>query len=148
MQEITKMGSLEQVAQGLASLGYEAELQEGSIFAKIGGTEKPFTALLTKDERGELVITCQLAKLGDLREEDLPKVFLAALDANTKTRPYALAIISDADDATLDKEEEWPLVLTDSVPLGDLSSEELKAAMDNLLSALITSRDVLEAGLR
>lgn len=147
MQEtVAKINTLEQVAQGLISLGYEVEPQESSVFVKVGGSGKPFTAVMTINEKRELVITCQLAKLGDFEEENLPKVLLSALDANTRTRPFALAAITDADDPQLDQEEKWPLVLTNSVPLGDFSSEELKAAMDALWQALVTSREVLEAG--
>jgi hypothetical protein len=148
MQEtVAKINTLEQAAQGLVTLGYDVEPRESSVFVKVGGSGKPFTAVMTINEKRELVITCQLAKLGDFKEENLPNVLLAALDANTRTRPFALAAITDADDPQLDQEEKWPLVLTNSVPLGDLSTGELKAAMDALWQALVTSREVLEAGL-
>ncbi len=39
-------------------------------------------------------------------------------------------------DPDLDDEEKWPIVLTDSLPLGDLSDQELIASVESLWSAL------------
>ena len=144
-----KLDTLEQVAEALTALGYEAELQnDGAVFVKVGGSEKPFTLILTTDNAGgELVFTCQLGTMGDIQDEKAADFMLAALDANTITRPYAFAIISDSDDPSLDDEEQWPIILTDTVPLGDLSADELNAAMDSLWAALAAARPVLETGL-
>lgn len=142
-----KIGTLAEVTDALEALGYEAETQGGSIFVKIGGSKNPFTAVVIINKKNELVITCQLATLGAFKDEAIPRVAMAALDANTRIRPYAYGIITDADTPELQNEEEWVLVLTDSIPLGDLSTGELAAAMNSLLEALISSRDVLEVGL-
>ncbi len=143
-----KIESLTQVADVLLDQGYEAELNPDAVFVKIGGSEAPFTAVVTTGDDGKsLSITCQLAKLGDFPEGNTPNFMLAALDANTAIRPYAFAIISDSDDENLDEPEDWPVVLTDSLTLGDLCAEELMASVDNLWSALAASRPVLEIGL-
>jgi len=74
--------------------------------------------------------------MGDIKEEEMSKVLFALLDYNTMIRPYAFAVISVAEDPGLDDEEKWPIVLTDSLPLGDLSTEEVTAAVESLWSAL------------
>ncbi len=74
--------------------------------------------------------------MGDIKEEELPKVLFSLLDYNTIIRPYAFAVISAAENPDLDDEEKWPLVLTDSLPLGDLSDQELIASVESLWSAL------------
>ena len=144
------INTLEQVADILETLGYEVELHAHSVLTKIGGSENPFFAVLTIAEASkELIITCQLATLGDINENEdgLLKFTISALDVNTSIRPFAFAIISDTDDSALDNEQQWPIVLTDSLPLGDLSERELEAGMRSLLAALAASSDVLRIGL-
>ena len=140
--------TLEQVAEVLQDLGYEIEVDENTaVYIKVGGNESPFTAVVTCDtQRERMDITCQVAKLGDIPDEATPKFMLAALDANTAMRPYAFAVISDTDNPEYDEPEEWPVVLTESIPLGDLCREEIEAAMDSLWMALAASRPVIEVG--
>ncbi len=140
------IATVEQVAQVLEENGYATQTEEAAVYTGIGGSENPFTAVLNICDE-DLVITCQVAKLGDLNEDSVAAAAIAALDANTRVRPYAYALISDADDVDLDDETQWPLVLTDSMPLGDLSSGELMANMDALWQAIAASREVLEIGL-
>jgi len=146
---VENIQTLDQVADVLEALGYETQLDAKSVFTKVGGTDAPFTAVITRNEvRHSLDITCQIATLGDVREANTPNFLLAALDANSTVRPFAFAIISDADDPDLDDPDEWPVVLTESIPIGDLSDAEIAAAMDNLWSALAASRPVMEIGLK
>ena len=140
--------NLTQVAEALELAGYEAACHEDAVYTKVGGTQSPFTAVLTINlDRNALVITCQLAKLGDVPEENISAFAVAALDANSRISPFAFATLTASDNPELDQPQQWPVVLTDSIPLGDLSGGELEAAMNSLWSALAESRDVLEAGL-
>ena len=142
------IANLTQVAAALESAGYEAICQDNAVYTKVGGMRNPFTAVLTINvDRNALVITCQLAKLGDVPEEKVSSFAVAALDANSRISPFAFATLTASDNPELDQPEQWPVVLTDSIPLGDLSPGELEVAMDSLWSALAESRDVLEAGL-
>ena len=142
------IANLTQVAEALESAGYEAICHDGAVHTKVGGMQKPFTAVLTINaDRNALVITCQLARLGDIPEDNISTFAVAALDANSRISPFAFATLTASDNPELDEPQQWPVVLTDSIPLGDLSPGELEAAMDSLWSALAESRDVLEAGI-
>lgn len=96
----------------------------------------------TRNKR--LLITCNIAKLGDFKEEDLPKLAFNCLDANTLTSPYAFALITSADDPRLTDPKDFLLVLTNEVPLEDLSAGELREALDTLHTALVTARETLD----
>lgn len=141
--------TLDQVAEELEVQGYKIRLiPDEAVMMDVGGAENPFIAVITLDAvANQFVVTCQLAELGDLDEELSAQFMLAALDANTMVRPYAFAVISDSDDAALDAAEKWPIVLTNSLPIGDLSSGELNTAMDQLWQALTASGPVLKLGL-
>lgn len=141
--------TLEQVAEVLETQGYDARLvPDEAVLIDVGGAEQPFAAVVTKNDDGAaFVVTCQLAVLGDLDEELSAQFMLAALDANTAIRPYAFAIISDSDDPSLDTPEAWPVVLTSSIPVGELSEGELSVAMDGLWSALTSASPVLKLGI-
>lgn len=144
-----KIETLEQVAEVLESQGYDARLvPDEAVMVDVGGAEQPFAAVITRNADGaEFVLTCQLAALGDLDEELSTQFMLAALDANTAIRPFAFAVISDTDDSKLAEPEQWPVVLTSSVPVGDLSEGELCVAMDGLWRALTAAAPVLKLGI-
>ncbi len=140
--------TLEQVAEVLEENGYEPVASEGAVSVGVGGQEAPFAATLTiNKERQELSITCQLAVLGDVLDDRELEFTVACLDANTRVRPYAFAVITASDNPELDDPDEWPVVLTDSLPLGDLSPAELISSMDSLWAALAASWDVLHTGM-
>ena len=141
------IANLQQVTEVLEELGYNVVLHDDAVHVAVGGTENPFTTVITINENNELVITCQVAKLGDLNEDNIPLVQFSLLDANTKIRPYAFGIITSSDDPEYDDAAEYPIVLIDSLPLGDLNSDELDAAMDSLLVAINTSDEALRIGL-
>ncbi len=145
---MTYVNTLENAVDALVENGFDAKRQDGFVSVNIGGPDRPFTAVLRfSGDTRQLLINCQLGVIGDFAEDQLAALALAALDMNTFIQPYAFAIISDTDDTELDDETQWPLVLTDSMPVGDLSTEELVANMDTLIQALISSRSVLEIGL-
>ena len=129
------LSTLPEVAEALTALGYEAQITPDAVHAAVGGAESPFPTVLTVDDGGSLAITCRLARLGDVA--DLERFLFVALDLNTRILPYAVGILTEADGQE-GSEDDWPLVLCNSVPLGDLSAGELAAAMDSLLQALVS----------
>ncbi len=134
---MNNISNLEQIEAVLESSGYETVRDDDGVVMKIGGTSVPFTSVFTIDEvQNQVIINCQIARMGDIKEEELPKVLFSLLDYNTIIRPYAFAVISATENPDLDDEEKWPIVLTDSLPLGDLSDIELIASVESLWSAL------------
>ncbi|MCK5804686.1 MAG: hypothetical protein KAI66_17745 [Lentisphaeria bacterium] len=130
------LDSLKSIAEALESLGYECNAGAQAVRTKVGGSDAPFVAVLTINERNELVINCQLGLFGQVC--DAEKFMLVALDANTRTVPYAIGLVTDADNPEFNDESEWPIVLTDSLPLGNFSLPELAIALDSLLQAILT----------
>lgn len=114
-----------------------------SFVVKLGVKDHPLLAIITVLD-GELSIDCKLATLGEIGEDRISEFCLAALDLNSRIRPYAFALISDSDDPSLGDPSEWPVVLTNSVPIGDLSTGELEKALRSLISAALASRDLLK----
>ncbi|MEK0445135.1 MAG: hypothetical protein RLZZ399_456 [Verrucomicrobiota bacterium] len=128
----------------LETRGYASRISGDSVVFPLGMGEDSYTVAFAFGG-GQLSITCQLALLGDFPEERLPSLSLAALDANMQVSPYAFAVIGAAEgEADL---EGCPLVLTDTLPLSDLSEAELDFALDKLFEAIALSRDVLQLGL-
>jgi hypothetical protein len=131
------ISNLEQIEAVLESAGYETIRDKEGVLMKIGGKSIPFTSVFTIDEaQNQIIINCQIATVGDIKEEEMSNVLFTLLDYNTMIRPYAFAVISATEDPGLDDEEKWPIVLTDSLPLGDLSDQELIASVESLWSAL------------
>lgn len=124
--------------------GYVPKVSGDSVFVPIGGGDAPYTAAFTFNHKGQLQITCQLAVLGDFPESKLAEMSLAALDANTQISPYAFAIIG-ASEGDVDIHR-CPLVLIDTLPVSDLSAEEVTFSLDKLLEALTFSRSLLKMG--
>lgn len=138
--------TLSEVLEALHFLGYEASLGANSVVVKVGGLNQPFTAIITHCESsGHFQVTCPIAKLGDIPEAKIAAFTIAALDANSRIAPYAYALISSNDDPALEDEADWPIVLIDTLPMGDLSSAELGASLRSLVAALVDSRNVLKA---
>lgn len=146
---VENITTLEQIAEVLEAQGYQPRLLPGeAVMMDVGGSDKPFAAVITENSASKaFVVTCQLAVLGDLDEAKSAQFMLAALDANTAIRPYAFAVISESDDPALDSPEKWPVVLTSSIPVGDLSETELIRAVDDLWQALTTGAPILKLGV-
>jgi hypothetical protein len=138
--------TLAEVHEALQQLGYKSRLGTNSVAVRVGGRKHPFPAVITHNTTTKhFQITCMVAKMGEIPEDRLTAFALAALDANNHISPFAYALITDTDDPKLDDENEWPVVLVCSVPIGDFSVGELSSAMQSLLAALIDSRNVLES---
>jgi len=144
---MSNIENLEQVSEVLEDLGYKVLHDDNAVHIAIGSTKNPFVAVATIGEDNKLAITCQVAKLGDLREEDIPSVQFILLDANTLIRPFAFGVLTGSDNPELDDASEFPIVLTDSLPLGHLCRNELASSMDSLLLALKASDEALRIGL-
>lgn len=133
------LNNLPQIKEAAERLGYEATLADDTLIIRIG----QFPAFLTIDD-DHLCINCKIARAGDVPESNQAVFATSALDANTRLSPYAIAMITDIDDPSHEGSEgDWPIVLTDSIPLGDFEESELKAALVDLQAALVGSKDVL-----
>ena len=138
------MNNLPQIHQGLEDAGYIAKHEDDAILVRLDGG---IPAILTIDD-GNLQITCQLATLGELREENALEFAYAALDANSRLLPYAMSLITERDDPSITDTSEYVVTLVDSVPLGDFEQPELESAMQSLLTALVGCREVMEVGCK
>jgi hypothetical protein len=137
--------NLAQLHEALQQLGYQSSLRENSVAVKVGGRQRPFVAVITHHAvTRQFRFTCLVARLGDVPEKNLAAFALAAMEANVRVAPFAYGLITDSDDPKEDDEEEWPVVLVHSVPIGDFSSRELSASMQSLVAALIDSRRVFD----
>lgn len=136
------ISTLAQVHEALQLLGYVSAVSPDSVVVKVGGLKKPFRAVITHNAMTQqFQITCMIAKLGDIPEEKVAPFSLAALDANVRIAPYAYALLTSQEG----DEKQWPIVLIETIPIGDLCSDELSAAMEGLVAALVDCRGVLDA---
>lgn len=136
------INTIAEVAETLEKLGYEVKLSDSAVMTKVGGADMPFPTVITRNDADGLVITCRLALLKDVKELD--KFMITALDANTRTLPYAIGLLTGSDNPELDNEEEWPVVLINSLSMADLSEAEVEDAMDSLLHAILTCSNELK----
>ena len=138
--EVQKIGTLADTQQALQELGYRAKLTDGGVMTGVSlteedGTSRNFLMLITL-ENDRLELNCQVCTIGDLEkshnESGLAALAWIFLALNSEIQPWAIALINP--DGELDSSD--TVVLTDSVPLGDFSIEELQSAMTTLLQAL------------
>ncbi len=124
----------------LEAHGHDTTLSGNSVCVALGTASAPYTAAFTFVE-DTLRITCQIAQLGDLEQNKLAQICLAALDANMQISPYAFAVIGASEgDVNL---AQCPLVLTDTLLTKDLSEEEVTFSVVKLLEALAWGEDLL-----
>lgn len=138
------MDNLAEIQNGLEDLGFVAKhnIADGIIVVRLdGGTP---AALMVEGD--QLSITAQVCTLGELRDDNLAVFAMAALDANSRISPFAFSLITERDDPTIQDTSQYVVTLVDHVPLGDLEKPELESAMQSLITALVGSREVLEAG--
>jgi hypothetical protein len=126
-------------------LGYEAHLKDNSVAIKVGGLENPFVTVLTHNQSTKhFQITCLITTIGLMENETVYKFAVAALDANSRIMPFAYALITESTDPENDDDNEWPVVLTHAIPIGDFSKSELESAMHSLVKALMDGHNVLD----
>ena len=138
---MTKVESLADVVSALQGLGYHAATKEGGVLtgvtvAEEEGSSREFLMMIT-EENGSLELNCQICTIGDLQknhdDNELAALAWVFLAVNAEIQPWAIALINP--DGVLDETD--TVVLTDSLPLGDLSTEELDSAMTTLQRALV-----------
>ena len=141
MNDIKILADAERV---LAEHGYAPTLNEGSVTLPIGAEDSPFPCIILMDETN-LTISCEIDTWGSLQNRVNPEMkddlYLAMLDLNTQTLPYAFAVLTDIDGEDEDKAS-WPVVLIDSMPVGDISEGELLESFNGLLAALQTASNL------
>ncbi|MCP5120536.1 MAG: hypothetical protein GY953_57820 [bacterium] len=138
--------TLPQMAEALEDLGYEVGQQDDFVAVRVpvAGAD-PYTAVLTvDDERQKVIITCQLARYGDIAEDKLLDFLAAQSDANTRIQPFAFATLTNLDDPDRADADDWLFVLIDSLSLGDLADSELETAMADLQRAMPEVTGVLD----
>ena len=125
----------------LEDLGYSVNRNGEFITSKmsIDGKDYPIVFSMASDNFGEtLSIDCQVAKLKDVipsDSNDLVKslqLSLSLATLNYQICPFAVAIRDGADGI----DEDDPIVLINSLPIGDLSVQEIEYSMDALRRAL------------
>ncbi|MHA2279570.1 MAG: hypothetical protein ACXAC5_01575 [Promethearchaeota archaeon] len=135
---ILRFSTLAEIVPALHELGYRARLTDGGILTGMSleddADKREFLMLITIDEQNNLDFNCQLATIGDLDmpEEELAGLGWVLLAINAEIQPWAVALINP--DGVLSDDD--TIVLTDSVPMGDFSTEELEAAMSSFGRAL------------
>jgi hypothetical protein len=146
MNEIQSLNDVERV---LSSMGFEAKLNENNVFVKVGGKDSPFPCVIVLDE-DNLTVSCEIATWGSMTDRITPDMkddfFLSILDLNSQTLPYAFSVLTDVDGEDDDRSN-WPVVLIDSMPVGDISEEELLASMRSLNAALMTAKNLFDVSL-
>lgn len=138
--ESTQLNTLAEIVPALQALGYHARLTDGGILTGTSlteddGSKTEFAMLITTDEKNKnLTFDCQLATVGDLpgSEDEQLGLGWVLLAINAEIQPWAVALINP--DGVLSDDD--TIVLTDSVPLGDFSTEELDSAMSSFGRAL------------
>lgn len=139
--------SFDDMANALEDSGFQVAQGDQFLALKVPHVgHEPKTALITIDEiRNKAIITCRVARYGDIPEDRLPAFQAAMLDANTRVDPFAFATIADQDEPDTDSPDEWAVVLIESLPLADLSPEELNIAIEDLAQALLIADELLGA---
>lgn len=129
----------------LSAKGYKPVRNDDAVHVPVGSEDKPFPCVIIMDDTS-LIIHCKVTTWGNIKDKVDAQMredfFLGLLDLNSQTLPYAFAILSDLDGEEEDDRDNWPLVLTDSMPVGDISEEELLDSMRKLQAALMTAKDL------
>ena len=141
MNDVKTLVDVERV---LTEHGYTPTLNDSSVSLPMGAEGSPFPCVILMDETN-LTISCEIDTWGSLQNRVDPKMrddlYLAMLDLNTQTLPYAFAVLTDIDGEDEDKSI-WPVVLIDSMSVGDISEEELLESLRSLLAALQTASNL------
>lgn len=142
-----KLKSLNSIASTLEGAGYSTTRDENAIFVEMAHDGQIYPAVLQLQDDA-LHVTCQLGKLSDFEQDQLSLVTLNALAANVEMLPYAFAIIKPGGEADLSAVEDSPLVLINSVPVADLSEDELLWDLQKLQSALLSALNAISSAVR
>lgn len=136
-EEIVDITTPEGIIRALESLGYEAKDVNGIVITTIQGK---FPVAIDPND-GEVKITCELCRWGQIPEANQAIVMLASLEANNLNfiAPFAFGI------TPIDGDEDGAMfVLVDSISNDFATVDTLDCKMTELLEAVQGSRDVLE----
>lgn len=146
MNDVSILADVERI---LSEHGYKAQLNENNVMVPVGSEASPFPCVILMDDTN-LTISCEIATWGAMMkridsgmQEDF---FLGLLDMNSQTLPYAFSVLTDIDGEGDDRSS-WPVVLIDSMPVGDISESELLSAMTSLNAALLTAKNLFDVSL-
>jgi len=146
---VNDVANLVDVERVLESHGYNVTLNENSVMVSVGNEKAPFPCVIVMDDVN-LTVSCEIATWGDMVKRIGPKesedFFLSLLDMNSQILPYAFSVLTDIDGEDEDRDE-WPVVLIDSIPVGDISENELLSAMTSLNAALLTAKNLFSVSL-
>ncbi len=146
MNDVQILADVERI---LEAQGYKAQLNENNVMVHVGSETSPFPCVIMMDDTN-LTISCEIATWGSMTERISPEMqedfFLGMLDMNSQTLPYAFSVLTDIDGEG-DERSSWPVVLIDSLPVGDISESELLSAMTSLNAALLTAKNLFDVSL-
>ncbi|RYD69852.1 MAG: hypothetical protein EOP84_27685 [Verrucomicrobiaceae bacterium] len=141
-----KLTTLNTIASTLNNAGYLAKESDNAVFVDLLHDGKAYPTVLSLQEEA-LHVTCQLGQISDFDQDQLSLVAINSLAANVEMLPYAFAIVKPSGKADAEAVGESPLVLINSVPVEDLSEEELLWALRKLQSALIAGCCAISAAV-
>ena len=108
MNDIKTLADIERV---LSEHGYKPSLNEGNVILPIGAEGSPFPCVILMDDTN-LTISCEIDTWGNLQDRVTPDMkddlYLAMLDLNTQTLPYAFAVLTEIDGEDGDKSSTNP----------------------------------------
>ncbi|MES2570379.1 MAG: hypothetical protein V4710_10050 [Verrucomicrobiota bacterium] len=134
----TSLTSLTSIADALCDAGYSASAGDSAAFVELQHDGAKYPAVIQAQGK-EFFISCQVGKIDDFEPDQLALVATNALAANVEMLPYALAILKPENSADEKAVGESPLVIINSVPVGDFSEEELLWSVRKLQVALATA---------
>ncbi len=134
----TSLHSLTAIADALCQAGYSASSHDSAAFVELQHEGTKYPAVIQVQDK-EFLISCQVCKIGDFDPDQLALVATNALAANVEMLPYAFAILKPEDSADEEAVADSPLVIINSVPIGDFSEEELLWSVRKLQVALATA---------
>ena len=142
--------TLAQIKEKLEERAYTTMMdQDGdALFVTIEVTDDPWEAILTVQEgvKGPVLdITCNIATIGELAsdgkggvdENRAQEILAKCCEAFSRTKPVGFTLLTaqDLDDDL--PESDYPVVLTDTVQMGDLNEVELFAEFESIEAALV-----------
>ncbi|MDB6153668.1 MAG: hypothetical protein JWL90_2121 [Chthoniobacteraceae bacterium] len=134
----TSLQSLAAIADVLSKAGYSASADDSAAFVELQHEGTNYPAVIQSQGK-EFLISCQVCRIGDFGPDQLALVATNALAANVQMLPYAFAILKPEDSADEEAVADSPLVIINSVPIGDFSEEELLWSIRKLQIALATA---------
>lgn len=141
--EAGQAGTLKTIDEIAAVIAQDHEVVDYSpstVTFVVIGEKKPIHAVLAISD-ATARITCQIAGMESVAPEDYTAIMAVCLNANQVICPYAFSLLQMTETPQL--LSDFTLVLIDSLPLIDLSPEELCASIDSLLQALHLGREMI-----